>query len=233
MSRRSKLFFLLFIILFVPACIFNTGYQKRNDSYVYATSNEGQGYVEHAIPAIDVESFQVLNKQGYAKDNRQVYFEFYPIEGADPASFTALSDRYGKDNAHVFYMLTPIPGADPDTFDLFDKYWGRDSHDIYFQEDPIQACDPATFVLLEEQWQKDSQCVYRNGIKAPDADPASFVIINFWFGKDKNHVYSNDPTIIEGADPATFKVHEVCELCGTDKNGCYKYDEQVDCEEIN
>ena len=129
--------------------------------------------------------------------------------------------------------LAAVLAYDPETFEVFDTQWGRDVNDIYFQERPVEACDPATFVLLEENWEKDSQCVYRNGIKAPDADPASFVILNFWFGKDKNHVYSNDPTIIEGADPATFKVHEVCVLCATDKNGCYKYDERVDCDSIN
>lgn len=165
MSKRSRLFVLLLVLLFVPGCIFNTGYHEKNGSYVYATSDEGHGYVEHPIPGADDESFQILNKQGYAKDKQYVYFEFYPLEGADPASFTALSDSYGKDDAHVYYKLAMIPGADPKTFELFDIQWGRDSRDIYWQDKPIEACDPATFVLLEEQWEKDSQCVYRNGGK--------------------------------------------------------------------
>ncbi len=231
MSKRSLIFVLLLIVLFIPACLFGTGYQKKDGTYVYILSYEGTTR-DTPIEGVDVESFQILDEHGYAKDKLRVYYKGFPVEGADPVSFELITDLYGKDAAHVYYELETIPGADPATFKVFNIQWGRDVNDIYFQYRPLEACDPATFELLEESWQRDSQCVYFQGRKAPDADPASFVILNFWFGKDKNHVYGNDPSIIAGADPATFKIQEVCEVCAEDKNGCYKYEELVDCESI-
>lgn len=228
MSKRSKLFFLLSIIMFVPACIFNSGYQKKGDTYVYVLSYEGTTR-DNPIEGVDAETFVILDKHGYAKDKLHVYYKGFPVEGADPVSFESITDSYGKDASHVYYELKEIPGADPATFKVFNIQWGRDTQDVYFQYRPIEACDPSTFELLREDWQRDSQCVYFQGRKAPDADPASFVILNYWFGKDKNHVYSNDPSIIEGADPATFKINEVCKVCGEDKNGCYMDNKKTSC----
>ena len=232
-----KLFSLLVLLLvagLLSACDFNTGYQEKEGSYVYATLDESQGYVEHPITDIDVQSFQVLNKHGYAKDNLHVYYHENTVDGADPDSFVAMSDLYGKDNAQVYYKNKAIPGADPTSYTLFDIQWGKDSHDVYIQDRPIDACDPATFVLLEDSWQKDNHCVYREGRKLVNADSASFVVLNFWFGKDKNNAYYNSPEIIEGADAATFKIRKgICEVCAEDKNSCYRYEEPVACEPLN
>jgi hypothetical protein len=228
MTKRSKLLFLLLIILFVPACIFNSGYQEKNGTYVYVLSYEGTTR-DNPIEGVDPETFVILDKHGYAKDKLRVYYEGVPVEGADPASFEDITDDYGKDATQVYYQFRAIPGADPATFNVFNIQWGRDANDIYLQDRPIEACDPDTFVLLDGNWERDDKCVYRNWAKLEDADPASFVVLNFWFAKDKNHVYSNDLSIIEGADPATFKVQEVCKVCGQDKNGCYQYDKKASC----
>lgn len=231
MRKRYSPFVLLLSAGLMSACIFSTGYQKKDSSYVYATSDEGRGYVEHPITNIDAQSFQILNKHGYAKDDLHVYYHENIVQDADPNSFMSMSDLYGKDSAHVYFEDNIIPGANPTSFTILDIQWGKDSQDIYFQYIPIEACDPATFILLEDQWQRDDQCVYNNGIKLPDADSASFVVLNFWFGKDKNHVYYTSAKIIEGADAATFKIREgMCVVCAEDKNGCYRYEEPVDCE---
>jgi hypothetical protein len=231
MHKRSLLFTLFSLVILMPACLLSTGYQKKGGSYIYATSDEGQGYVEHPITDIDARSFQILSKHGYAKDDRHVYYHEMTVEGADTHSFTSISDLYGKDTAHVYYDGKLIPGADPASFAPFNIQWGKDAQDVYFQNRPLEACDPATFVLLKESWQSDSQCVYREGTKLPEADPSTFVVLNFWFGKDKNHVYSNSPKIMEGADPATFKISDgICAVCAEDKNRCYRYDEPVACE---
>jgi hypothetical protein len=67
----------------------------------------------------------------------------------------------------------------------------------------------------------------------PNADSASFVVLNTWFGKYKNNVYYNTPSIIEGADSATFKLRKGgCDVCAKDKHGCYRYEERVDCESL-
>jgi len=233
MHKRSTLFVSLLIAGLVSACLLSTGYQKKDGSYMYATSDEGRGYVEHPITNIDVQSFQILNKYGYAKDDLRVYYHENTVQGADPNSFMTMSDLYGKDNAHVYYMINTIPGADPASFTIFNIQWGKDAQDIYFQDRPIGACDPTTFVFLKNDWQRDNQCVYHMGNKLPNADSASFVVLNSWFGKDKNNVYSFFSKIIEGADAATFKIREgECAVCAEDKNGCYRYAEPVDCETL-
>jgi hypothetical protein len=133
----------------------------------------------------------------------------------------------------VYYRDKTIPGADPSSFAIFDIQWGKDSQDVYFQNRPIEACDPASFVFLEDDWQRDDQCVYNSGIKLPNADSASFIVLNFWFGKDKNNVYTNFPKMIQGADPATFKIREgECVVCAEDKNGCYLHEKLVECESL-
>lgn len=233
MPKLLSLFVLLLIAGLVSACDMGTGYQEKDGSYVYTTLDEGQGYVDHPITTIDVNSFQILNEHGYAKDNLHVYYHENTVPDADSDSFTMLSDLYGKDNAHVYYKDKAIPGADPASFTLFDVQWGKDAHDVYIQDRPIDACDPATFVLLKDSWQKDKQCVYREGREVVGADPASFVVLNFWFGKDNNHVYDNSPEIIPGADAPTFKIRAgKCDVCAEDKNSCYRYEEPVACASL-
>ncbi len=62
-------------------------------------------------------------KTGYSKDDRYVYFESRPIDGADPASFsliltpTGTRTGFAKDSLHV-YNKGVIEGADPATFKL-------------------------------------------------------------------------------------------------------------------
>ena len=163
MPKRLSPLVLLLLAGLLLGCFLATGYQKKGGSYVFATSDEGQGYVEHPIANIDAASFQVLDKNGYAKDDLRVYYHENTVQGADPGSFEAWTYLYGKDNAHVYYQGRVIPGADPASFTLFDIQWGKDSRDVYIQDRPIEACDPVTFVLLEDDWQRDDQCVFELG----------------------------------------------------------------------
>jgi len=232
--RKLHLLVVLFLIGgLISACDLGAGYQQKDGSYEYVTLDESQGYVEHPITDIDVQSFRILDKHGYARDHLHVVYHWESVEGADTNSFVAMSDLYGKDNAHVYYQGKTIPGADPQSFKLFDIQWGRDAQDVYLQDRPLEACDPASFVLLKDSWERDSRCVYRAGRKLVDADADSFVVLNFWFGKDKNHVYDSFPRIIAGADAATFKLREgACQVCAEDKNRCYRYEEPVDCASL-
>jgi hypothetical protein len=218
------------LLLLLAGC--GGGYQQSGGGYTYVTIDEGQGRVEHVIPGVDSATFKIINQGGYASDAGQVYYQGRPIDGADPATFSTLSALYGVDAAHVYYQDSLIPGADPATFKLLDSQWGRDARDVYFQERPQQVCDLYSFKLLKDDWQIDSQCAYRMGTRLANADPSTFEVINFWFAKDKNQVYENLPTIIEGADPATFKLRKgICQVCAQDKNRCYRYEEVVACQE--
>ena len=219
----------IFILFLLSAC--GTGYQEKDGAYVFVEWNEAQGKVEHPIDSTNPGTFQVLDSGGYAKDNQNVFYQWQVVEGADPASFEAISALYGKDANQVYYQGKMIPGADPEQFALLNIQWGRDGTDVYRQDIPIQACDPASFRFLKNGWQRDDQCVYREGRKIEGGDVASFKVINDWYAKDKNHVYDSFPRIIEGADPATFRLKEgKCQVCAQDKNRCYRYEEVVECD---
>ena len=238
MPKRFSLFVLLLIVGLVSACVFGIGYQKKDGSYVYATFNENDGYVEHPIADADAATFQILGRYGYAKDALHVYYHENTIQGADSDSFIAMTESYGKDNTRVYYKESIIPGASPSSFTLLDTSWGKDSQDVYFRDIPIKACDPASFVLLGEYWEHDDQCVYSREHKVPGADPSSFAVLSNEFSKDRNHAYYGGagfftPTILEDADVATFKIFDgMCRICAEDKNGCYRMDERVDCRSL-
>lgn len=225
---RKTFIFILFSLL-LSACA--TGYQQSGAGYVYVSWNESAGKVEVPVVGADRATFEVFDKNGYAKDAQAVFFRGRTVEGANAATFEAISDLYGKDARRVYYQGRVIPGAEPGSFRAFNVQWGQDVHDVYFQDRPLQACDPGTFELLKDGWQVDSQCAYREGRRAPDADAASFEVINYWFAKDRYQVYDNIPRVIPGADAATFKLRPgICQVCAQDKNHCYRYEEVVACE---
>ena len=249
MRNRSFWFVLVCVSGLMMACYYGAlgyygpiGYQKTNnlltgDSYEFARKDERGQYVEYPLRNIDIKSFKILDENTYASDNFHVYFEGITMEGADPASFSLLSADQARDNVHVYYRGAIIPGAAPKSFKSLDAEWGKDSHAAYYHLQPFKVCDPETFGFIWEPgtsvWESDAQCVYSNGSKLPGADPASFVALSLWFGKDKTHVYYADK-IIQGADPATFRVkgtsaYSPDSIMGQDKNGCYFQDEAQTC----
>jgi hypothetical protein len=232
MNRKSIVtkwfYFVLLALLMALLSACGTGYREKDGSFIYVTWNESSGRQAHAIQGIDPDSFQVLNKRGYAKDKMTAYFRWKRIAGSEPQSFSALSEIYAKDAYRVYYEDEIVPTADPATWVLMEVEWAKDKKDVFLQNMPIAACDPASFEFLSNDWQRDSKCVYKRGGKLSGADPKSFVVINYWYGKDKQNVYHNNRKIIEGADPFTFKLAS-CDVCAKDKNRCYKYDRVVDC----
>jgi hypothetical protein len=228
-EKLWKSFFLIFLLFILSAC--GTGYQEKDGGYVFVEWNESEGKVEHPLEPVDASTFEVLKGKGYANDTSNVFYHWQLVEGADPASFEALSNLYGKDARQVYYQGKVIPGANPERFEVMNIQWGRDEKDIYLQDRPILACDPASFKFLKDGWQRDAECAYREGRKVERADAGSFEVLNFWYAKDKNFVYDTFPRIIEGADAATFKLREgKCQVCAQDKNRCYRYEEVVECD---
>ena len=234
MRKPALLFFLLLATVLMSACLFGaTGFLKKDGTYVYATSDERYSYVEHPIPDIDPQSFQIFSPLGYARDKLHAYFEYYPLQSADAGSFTALSDYYARDNAHVYFWADVIPGAIPASFTVLNFQYGKDDREVYYHTEPLKACDATTFVLLQDAWARDSQCVYSWDKKLPNAAPASFVVLNSEYGKDTNNAYTILGDIIPGADAATFKITTgKCAGCAQDKNRCYAYGKPVDCMTI-
>lgn len=216
------------LLLFVAALTgCDTGYRSKGGSYVYVSWDEGHGHQEHSIPDIDPSTFVILNRKGYAKDKRNAYYTYVKIDGAEPNSFTALSENYAKDSRRVYHTHRPVEKADPKSFVLLEGQWGwgKDQNDIYIGNWAVGACDLSTFYLVEGGWQRDSKCVYKRGKKLSDIDINSFVILNTWFAKDANHVYSGNGKVLEGADPKTFEVPNA--FFGKDANYVYTYSGKI------
>ena len=225
-ARACKACLGVLLLLALYGC--DTGYQRKDGSFVYVTWDEGRGRLEHPISGVDTSTFQVLTKNGYAKDRRHVYFGPTRLDGADVTTFVALTDAHAKDSRSVYFEREVISGADPATFVLVGGWWGRDKNDVYLQNRAIKACEPTTFRLLQDGWQRDSKCIYNGTHKFVGADPDSFVVINSWYAKDKDRVYLRDGKIIRDADPTTFTL-KGCIYCARDKNGCYRLEKSIPC----
>lgn len=229
---RATLLPTLLLVVLLCGCT-KTGYQKANGVVSFITWDEAHGRREHPVAGADANSFEVLDKQGYGKDQSGAYFRWSRMEHADADSLIALSDLYARDRRRVFYEGRTVPGADPLTFAIVDAQWSRDAADVYLQGRPIKACDPATFSLLEHGWQRDSRCVYNRGRQLPAADATTFSVLNFWYGKDARRVYHHDARPVAEADARTFIIAKPCEICGRDHRRCYRHTEVVSCDKPN
>jgi hypothetical protein len=123
----------------------------------------------------------------YGSDGIHVFYKGRVVTGADPATFTTVSDgiyyqEYGKDKDHVYFEDTTIQGADPSTFKTL-------------KEQPSEGCGPGAYAI-------DSRDVfYRNKI-VEGADPVSFkpVIGQNEYGEDIHGFYED----AERIDKSTF-----------------------------
>ena len=149
-------------------------------------------------------------------------------------------NHYSADAHHVFFKLRQIPGADPASFEvlpLMNKgeedefrtiYLARDAHDYYVRDIPLHVADYSSFRRINNRWAVDNQDVYYFGresemfdvIRSPVFDSRNFHVISYCFASDGHYVY-HEGTIIEGADPATFKVVGNNNNISQDKNHVY------------
>jgi hypothetical protein len=136
-----------------------------------------------------------------------------PPKYVDPATVISTKDyKHYKDKNAVYLYGRKIPEACPNSFEVFSRQYAKDAHHVFYGERKIEGADSKSFVYLgyaRKEFAKDKNFVYSNGQKVPFLDAPSFEVIDD-FVKDKNHVYISTPpsekiSIIEGADPKTFK----------------------------
>ncbi len=194
-------------------------------SHIYGVDKKGMFYRTQRIEgAIDPANFKVLGN-GYAKDLHNAYYRHERIEGAHPTSFAVVGTgkkgfHFARDAGTLYYVGEPLEGnIDTATFEVLEAPYSRDAHSVYLGRSlkPIPNSDPATFTTMRipksmgtfVHWAKDSKRAYYyynmrltilDGIHSP-----TFKALSRKYAKDKNHAYY-ETKIIEGADPATFKV---------------------------
>jgi DKNYY family len=141
-------------------------------------------------------------------DGVEFHHHYYPtaaqrLDGADPASFTALSDPTwiaaeplsyaGKDKTSVWFMHKQVPDADAQSFIYFvggQCHWGRDRirlYCFYVENNPVikimKSPAPETFGFFTEnqgrsayrrQYARDAKFVYYYGRRVQGARPETF-----------------------------------------------------------
>jgi len=213
------------------------GYKIKNHAVYFKSCNEGNGCTLIKLKLADPNTFKVLEKFGYAKDDNHVYFQEDIVKGADPASLKVLSGDGGDwaiDKNHVYNDGELVKGADPKTFRVIKTKsgfydLGSDKSHIVMSDGANPACDPGSLRQLSSSasWQIDDKCIYYEGKLVKGGDPNSLKVLDKMaeeYAEDNNHVYYMGKPII-GADVKTFS--RLKYDFSKDKNHVYFFGELV------
>lgn len=126
-------------------------FYSKDSNYVYLTKSFGGTPMVETITNSDPDTFEVLEKTGFAKDKNHVYYSGSIIQNADPATFEFIGDRYTKDENNIFFSYNIesniVEGADRDTFEEYPEKseYAKDINYVYYLGEILEGEDPATF----------------------------------------------------------------------------------------
>ena len=124
--------------IFFLASSCNSGYSEQNGKWVWISYDEGVGKRINQIDEHDLETFEVLDNEKYARDKNSVFYIGRIIKNADPKSFEVIGNDYSKDLDNVFLDAETIIFADPNTFRQLNFPYSRDSLKIFCGTIPLQ-----------------------------------------------------------------------------------------------
>jgi hypothetical protein len=189
----------------------------------YAKDKATVYYDGRPIPGADADTFDVLDRAGFAKDRSHVYQLDRPIS-SDPAHFALLDGGLSKDSAAIYWTDGSVLSDDPTHFAIVantDHYlFTKDGRTVHVNGNPIAAADPATFRVLQGAYAQDDRHVFYFSDQVPAADSASFHPLDGPYASDKERVYWMGK-VIDGADPATFRVLNAAFECSADAVRAY------------
>ncbi|WP_147289339.1 DKNYY domain-containing protein [Mycolicibacterium tokaiense] len=162
------------------------------------------------------------------RDGARIFYNGYPVDGADPATFEMVSERFGKD-AHRVYrrdftrtswpfghpddVLVAVEKSDPATFEVFSTAWARDATTVYLWGAPKKKLDPASFRFLgntpTNSWACDDHGLYRsNGtLRVAGVNGATFRRLDDDWGTDGQVVFClRTGAVTRAADAASFRL---------------------------
>lgn len=224
---RIALLTLLFLL--ISGC---SGYEVRDSSVYWTYWNEGMGSGETELD-VDLETFEILDNDNYAKDKLRVFYKGRVIEGADAKTFKTISEFYGIDKFHAFHADTLIPNSNGASFEVLNGNFSRDGKDYFFNERPLNVCDYKSFKIhdfngAQGNWLSyDDKCAYYMKSRIPIVDRDSFTVLFGGYTKDKENVYLGN-RVVEGADPASFEMNGNT-FAGKDKHSCFNGFDRVEC----
>ncbi|MDO8604571.1 MAG: DKNYY domain-containing protein [bacterium] len=129
-----------------------SGFYMRDKNYVVLNGN--------VLLKANAEKFRPIYTgpyhQEFGTDGTRVYYKSDEIFGADPRTFSPLSNQpyegcgygpYGKDGISVFYKNSRVAGADPNTFEVLYNGYAKDATRVYLIGTPLskEEADPTTF----------------------------------------------------------------------------------------
>lgn len=154
---------------------------------------------------VDMDTFQIIMPNYYAKDKNRVYSRHKKIKGANPKTIKVLNIAYIKDDKTVFSDFSfsnTLKNADVKSFEVLGQYYGKDKNNVYLMGEKIKKADVKTFQVISEESFKH-------------------------YSKDKNNVYL-ETYIIEGADPKTFEIIKEEPSYSKDKKYLYYSGKKID-----
>lgn len=230
------------LTLTFPGC--STGYKNEGDAVYYEHWNEGSGQHKNKIDA-DPNTFQILNFETYAKDDKSVFYQGEKIIGADAKTFEALGDFYAKDKNFGWYGKDTIKTSNGEAFKVINAYYSTDGIDVFYTTNPLKMSDPKNFKFVYgegnyQSWTTDGKYYYYNNYKVPSDDYENLKIYpeSGGISNDRNWAYFLDHKlnydtdgkwVVDTIDIATFKVTGYIEC--RDKYGCFNvYHGREKCE---
>ncbi|MPM07018.1 hypothetical protein SDC9_53322 [bioreactor metagenome] len=115
-------------------------------------------------------------RKDYAKDNFNVYYRGYKVEGASVMTFSELGGGYGKDSFKVYFQGRVIEGASASTFTLLGERYAKDAWKAYYNGKEIKGASSQTFETLGRGYAKDAWKVYYRGEEIRGTSPSTFRI---------------------------------------------------------
>lgn len=122
----------------------------------------------------DKDHFTPL-EYGYSKDRKNVYYQQYLIENADPDTFKILDkEEYSVDHHSVYYRGKVILSADPKSFKILNDYYSIDSQFAFVKDKKIVGANSKNFIIFEQKpenlqglWAHDNTYLYYYNQKIP------------------------------------------------------------------
>lgn len=213
----------------------------KDKNYVYY---EGQ-----ILPQANPDTFVFLGgiptlsgKEGYSKDDKNVFFRNKRLEFADFSTFEVIlpvynfagvyDSGYGKDKNQVYNYGSVLP-VDVSSFRILGWGYTADKSGIYYEGKPLEGSDRNKY-KHNKMYLVTNNKVYISGIEQTLYDGASFevldinmtertscggILMKYTLTKDKNGVYINNNQV-SSIDGETFKF-ETSNLF-SDINGLYQ-----------
>ena len=206
---KKKLVFLFFIMInlinFSDECL-RLFYEKRDNKVFYIEIGNSK-----IIENVDYKTFEMLDKNGVARDKKNFYYHGKKIKGIDMSTFEISSfQNKGHINCLSHYVtkvnITNIDRLPAYITEIKDKN-GRYSIDLI--EAMSNGADWKSFEIINYMYSKDKYTVYYNGYnsgyKLPNSDPKTFEVLPYNYSKDKRTVYFHG-NILDGADSESFAI---------------------------